>query len=330
MPPKLFHDNISLLLKGLMMWFNNALIYQYKLDEACDLNASLSEEALKSCPPHARFTYGWLPAFADKMVYEVAGSSLICMGKEERILPRGVINKLLAEKINIIETQESRTVKRSEKAQFAEDLEFELLPRSFCVQKKLTAIFDSVNKRLIINSASNNQASQLTSLLRRSVASLSIQPITHNENLAVRFAEWIHSPDSLPADFQLASDCLLFSLNDEKKRVHCRGYELPAEEILTLLSQGMATAEISLIWKERIQLTLTHDFMFKKLKCLEYLIDEFSDIRKLDEKYHQQDAALTLLTSELRELTNDLLALLSSPSPIKAPTLDILIDACPA
>ncbi|WP_131779563.1 recombination-associated protein RdgC [Legionella bozemanae] len=293
------------------MWFNNALIYQYELDEASDLAASLAENILKPCPPHARFVYGWLPAFADEMVQEVAGSSLVCMGKEERLLPRGVINKMLAEKVQMLETQQGRSIKRAEKAQMAEDIEFELLPKSFCIQKKMLAILDSASKRIIVNASSNNQASQLTSLLRKSVAGISIEPLTHTENLALRFAEWIHSPNTLPNHFQLASDCLLFSLDDEKKRVHCKGYELPAEEVLTLLSQGMATAEISLIWKERIQLTLTHDFAFKKLKSLDYLLDDFNEIKQLDEEYQQRDAALTLLSGELRELTHDLLAALA-------------------
>ncbi|HIC7356850.1 TPA: recombination-associated protein RdgC [Legionella pneumophila] len=289
------------------MWFNNALIFQYKLDDECDLNRFLTEEALKPCPPHARFTYGWVPAFEQEMVHEVAGSTLICLGKEERILPRGVINKMLKEKIQQIETTQGRPVKRAERAQMAEDLEFELLPKSFCVQKKLLAILDSVSQRLIINTSSNNQASQLTSFLRKSIPGILIEPLNLTENLALRFAEWLHSPATLPDDFQLASDCLLFSLEDEKKRVHCKGYELPAEEILTLLAQGMGTAEISLIWKERIQFTLTHDFTFKKLKSLDYLIDDFNEIRQLEEEYQRQDAALTLLSGELRELINGLM-----------------------
>ncbi|HAZ7573374.1 recombination-associated protein RdgC [Legionella sp. PATHC032] len=289
------------------MWFNNALIFQYKLDDECDLNRFLTEEALKPCPPHARFTYGWVPAFEQEMVHEAAGSTLICLGKEERILPRGVINKMLKEKIQQIETTQGRPVKRAERAQMAEDLEFELLPKSFCVQKKLLAILDSVSQRLIINTSSNNQASQLTSFLRKSIPGILIEPLNLTENLALRFAEWLHSPATLPDDFQLASDCLLFSLEDEKKRVHCKGYELPAEEILTLLAQGMGTAEISLIWKERIQFTLTHDFTFKKLKSLDYLIDDFNEIRQLEEEYQRQDAALTLLSGELRELINGLM-----------------------
>ena len=133
-------------------------------------------------------------------------------------------------------------------------------------------------------------------------------------------------PAALPSMFQLASDCLLFSLDDEKKRVNCKGYELPADEILSLLSQGLAVAEISIIWNERVQLTLTQDFTFKRLKCLDYLVDEFNDLREVDDEGQQQDAALTLLTGELRGLTNDLLkALKTSDSQKEAQVIE---EAC--
>lgn len=293
------------------MWFNNVLTYNYELNDATDLSEKMAEETLKPCPPHARFTYGWLPVIADELAQEVAGAALICLGKEERILPRGVINRLLAEKVQALEVQQGRILKRSEKAQMAEDLEFELLPRSFCVQKRLTAVFDTVSKRLQINTSSDNQASQLTSLLRKSLPGLQLEPLFHPENLSVRLAGWITDPTSLPPAFELASDCLLFSLSDEKKKISCKGYELPADEIITLLSQGLATAELSLIWKERIQFTLTQDLTFKRLKTLEYLVDDYNDIRQLDEEYLQRDAELTLMSGELRSLTDDLMSGLS-------------------
>jgi recombination associated protein RdgC len=296
----------------IIMWFNNALIYQYELNKEINLALSLTEDLLKPCPAHARFIYGWLPAYADELVQEVAGSSLICLGKEERILPRGVIKRQLEERIRAIETQQGRSLKKSEKAKLAEDLEFELLPKSFCVQKRLPALLDSVSNRLIISTSSNTQATQLTALLRKSLPGIHIEPIVSTDNLSLRFAQWIADPGLLPDSFELASDCLLFSLDDEKKRFTCKGYESPSEEILTLLAQGLAAAEISLIWKERIQFTLTDNLTFKRIKSLEYLIDDFNEIRELEEEYLQQDAALTLLSGELRALTDDLLAVLNS------------------
>ena len=293
------------------MWFNNTLIYQYELDESVELSTLLADDALKPCPPHARFIYGWMPVFSDAYAFENSDYALICMGKEERVLPRSVINRLIAERAQAFEDQHGRALKRAEKAQMAEDLEFELLPKAFCLQKRLNALFDHSNKRLIINTSSTSQASQLIGLLRKSVPNIRIEPLPQNDNLATRFANWIMDPASLPPMFQLASDCLLFALDDEKKRFTCKGYELPADEVLSLLSQGLAVAEISIIWNERIQLTLTQDFTFKRLKCLDYLVDEFNDLRDVDDEAQQQDAALTLLTGELRSLTNDLQAALT-------------------
>ncbi|MGQ3892316.1 recombination-associated protein RdgC [Legionella sp. CNM-4043-24] len=294
------------------MWFNNALIYNYELKDEWNLLEQLAEERLKPCPPHARFIFGWSPVFDDELVHEVAGAAMLCLGKEERILPRGVINKQLADRVKALEEAQGRVIKRSEKAQLAEDLEFELLPKSFCVQKRLPALFDTVSKRLIINTASETQASQVTSLLRKSIPGLQLEPLFHHENLAVRFAEWITHPETLPKSFQLASDCLLFAQNDEKKRVTCKGYELPADEIITLLSQGLVAAELSLVWNERIQFTLTQDLTFKRLKSLDYLIDEFNETRQLEEEYLQRDAALALLCGELKGLTDDLMNGLAS------------------
>ncbi|MCX7117655.1 MAG: recombination-associated protein RdgC [Legionellales bacterium] len=296
------------------MWFNNALIYHYELDSSCDLPTSLDSESLKPCPPHARFIYGWLPVQNEHLAHETAACSLICMGKEERILPRGVIQQLLEERILVLETERGQEVRRSERSQMAEELEFELLPKSFCLQKRLPAILDTLTNRLIINTASQAQASQLMTLLRKSIPSIRITPVNYIEQMSLRFASWINNPSLLPSSFQLASDCLLFSLDDERKRFTCKGYELPAEEIVTLLSQGLAAAELSIIWNERIQFTLTQDLTFKRIKCLDYLTDEFQEIHELKDPLLEQDASLTLLAGELRGLINDVVSELGEDS----------------
>ncbi|HCA90160.1 MAG: recombination-associated protein RdgC [Legionellaceae bacterium] len=288
------------------MWFNNILIYSYTQDKnTLTLNDLLKEEALKPCPPHARTSYGWLPVRDDSYALEVAGSALICFAKEERILPKSVINQLLIEKITHLE-QQGRVIRRSEKAQMCEELEFELLPKAFCLQKKLTAIFDTVNQYLIINTASLTQAHHLTALLRKTIPGLHLNILNTETMPCVQFAEWITHPDTLPAGFELGTDCLLVSRQDEKKRINCKGYELDATEITGLLAQDLCVTEISLIWQERIQFTLTTDLTLKRLKSLDYLLDEFNELKELDEVHLQQDAALALLSGELRELINAL------------------------
>lgn len=282
------------------MWFNNALLFRYEFDKPVDIGALLAEEALKPCPPHARFTYGWLPVYDDCFAHDVAGATLVCMGKEERILPKSVINREMEERVMAQEAQLLRPLKRSEKSQMAEEIEFELLPKAFCLQKRSQALFDSKSNHLIINTSSQAQAEQFTSLLRKSLPGLRIEPIAYSDHLAAIFSEWITSPASIPPAFQLGSDCLLFSPDDEKKRFNCKGYELPAEEVLSLLAQGLKPAEISVQWDERVQFTITQEFVFKRIKCMDVLIDAFHDLRELDEEAQERDAALTMLAGELR------------------------------
>jgi recombination associated protein RdgC len=310
------------------MWFSQVITYQYQcsndLNNDCNLEELLSQEALRPCPPHARFIFGWMPLNnTQQFTQTISGCTYICFGKEERILPRGVIKLQLEERVQQLETQRGQSIKRAEKMQIAEDLEFELLPKAFCLQKRLFALIDHVNNRLMINTSSAAHATQLVALLRKSVPGIQLEPISFPEKAAYHFAEWITNPAILTNNLQLASDCILFSPNDEQKRLHCKGYELPSEEILTLIAQGLIVSEISLVWNDRIQFTLTDEFTLKRVKCLDYLLDEFNEVRtSLDDEAQQQDAALTLLSGELRSLVNDVLT--SIPSKESQPSNKVL------
>lgn len=301
------------------MWFNNLIAYKYELEESIDWSQCLQEEILKPCPPHARFIYGWLPAFADELVHEVAGATLICMGKEERLLPRSVIQRVVEERVQQIETSQGRAVKRNERSQLMEDIEFELLPKAFCIQKKTMAIVDSKAKQIYINSSSDNQANQLLSLLRKSIPGIQFEPMDFFDKVPQIFTKWICHPETIGQGFSLANDCQLFSLDNEKKKVNCKGYEMPAEEVITLLDKGHAPAEISLNLNDQLQFSVTKDLLIKRIKCLDYLTDEFNELRSLDEEYQQQDAALSLLTGELRALVSSLYAALA-PKSSQSPT----------
>lgn len=312
------------------MWFNNILVYQCEIDTSLNLQELLAPDALHGCPPHARFIYGWLPVIEESYVHQAMDATFVVLGKEERLLPRGVITRILAERINALEMQQGRTVTRSEKAQMGEELEFELLPKAFCLQKRMPALIDTHSKSLFIHAASYNQAAQMLAFLRKSIPGIRLEPLACTDNLPARFASWITDPTRLNAPFQLASDCLLFAFDNEKKRINCKGYELPADEIGELLTQGFGAAEISLIWNERIQFTLTHELVFKRMKSLDYLVDAEEEINALDDPMQQLDAQLVLLSGELRALTQDLLKMLSTQSdttPVVEETISLGVPA---
>lgn len=289
------------------MWFNNALIFEY---EASNLNLKedLLNEALKPCPPHARFIFGFSPVIDDEYVLEIAGAHLIKFSKEERILPRGVILKILEQRVNAWEEAQGRPMKRADKAQLAEELEFELLPKAFSLEKHMYAFLDSKRKRLVINTSSVNQALQLIASLRKAVPEIKITSLNHDENLTAKFTEWLLNPLTMPGNFDLAEDCLLVALDNERKKCNFKGYALPSDEVCSLLENGMAPAEIPLIWADRMQFTLTNNFTLKRIKCLDYLIEESNETQKLEDEREQMQANLSLLVGEFGVMIDELLS----------------------
>ena len=292
-----------------LMWFNNALVYTVSCDSYDNLESQLSENKLKPCPPHSRFIFGFLETINHLMTHQVDNSYFFTLGKEERMLQRSVINQALVQKSNDFEKNQGRPLKRAERAHLKEELEFELLPKAFCVQKKLSAFIDVSTNRLIINTSSSNQGTQLCSLLRKALPSLEVKPLEISSCLGTNFTMWLDNPNLLPKQFTLAPNCLLTSPDDEKKKFNCKGYELPSDEVCSLIEKGLTATEISLIWNERIQFTINTDFVFKRIKCVDYLIDEISELNQLDDELEKIDASYCLLSGELRQLINDVVNL---------------------
>ena len=68
---------------------------------------------------------------------------------------------------------------------------------------------------------------------------------------------------------------------------------------------------MSLNWNDRIEFTINEQLTFKRLRCLDYLVDEFHDVQQLEDNSAQQDAALALLAGEWGQLLNDTLSAFS-------------------
>jgi recombination associated protein RdgC len=299
------------------MWFTNALVFSLSCESLSEIESALTDNRLKPCPPHSRFIYGFSETINQLLSHHADNSYVFTMGKEERMLPRSVINQALTEKCHILETNNGRAVKRSEKAHLREELEFELLPKAFCVQKKTMALIDGNRQRLIVNTSSHNNAAQLCSLLRKALPDIQIKPLELISDISLKFTQWLNNPNLLPNDFVLAPNCLLTSPDDDKKKFNCKGYELPADEVCHLIDSGLTATEITLIWKERIQFTINTDFTFKRIKCIEYLLDDMNEVNQLEDEMEKVDANLCLLTGELRQLIDDVCLLFDEKATIQ-------------
>lgn len=289
------------------MWFNNLVVYQFNtpFEKNTDgLEQALEEFRLKPCPPHARQSQGFAAPLDEEKgrVYSLYGCHLLVAAKEVRLLPSSIIQAVLEEKNNAFELNHNRPMRRAETLQLKEEIEFDLLPKAFSVQKKDWFYIDTNKQWLVINSANPNKASEVVTLLTKALGSLDTSPLMPDSDLSPLFANWLIEPTSLPEGLVLAKSCVLVTSGEDKSQYTCKDMEQNREELITLLSQGYLVSSIELVWQERIQFMLTGNFLLKRLKSLDYLEDTIRDNNKLDNEQEQFDANFSLLAGELRDL----------------------------
>ena len=269
------------------MWFNNIVVYQLSgsvQKNAEEIEAALEEHRLKPCPPHARQSQGWVNPFNDieEKRYSILGCHILVAAKELRLLPSTIINAVLEEKMNAFELEHNRPMRRAESLQLKEEIEFDLLPKAFTVLKKDWLYIDETRQWIVINGANQNKASELITQLTKTLGSLAAAPLSIDADLNELFSLWLREPSSIPEGLSLQQNCMLINGTNDKSQYSCKDIEHNKEELITLLEQGYTVSSIELAWLDRIQFTLTDNFMLKRLKCIDYLDDAFKDNAKLE------------------------------------------------
>ena len=88
----------------------------------------------KECPPSFSSSFGWIATTKQEnapLVYSLDSCLLFQIQFEEKVLPSGVIRKELENKINELQTKESRKIYAKEKKDLRDEVTMTLLPRAF-------------------------------------------------------------------------------------------------------------------------------------------------------------------------------------------------------
>lgn len=294
------------------MWFNNIVVYQMsepfqKSDD--EMKAALEEHRLKPCPPHARQSEGWVSPFneIEEKLYSIFGCHILVAAKELRLLPASIISAVLEEKMAAFELEHNRPMRRAESLQLKEDIEFDLLPKAFTVLKKDWLYIDTAKQWIVVNGANQNKAAELINRLGKALGSLTSAPLSIDADLGELFSVWLRDPSSIPEGLSLQHNCVLINGKNDKSQYSCKEIEQNKDELITLIEQGYTVSSLELAWLDRIQFTLTDNFMLKRLKCIDYLDDAFKDNTKLEGDQEQFDANFSLLAGEIRGLLDFLI-----------------------
>ncbi|KAA1195577.1 recombination-associated protein RdgC [Photorhabdus heterorhabditis] len=289
-----------------MLWFKNLMIYRLNREislSADELEKQLSPLAFTPCGSQDMAKTGWVPPMgsnSDAFTHVANNQILICARKEEKMLPSPVIKQALQAKIEKLEGEQHRKLKKTEKDSLKDEILHTLLPRAFSRFSQTYIWIDIANNLIIVDAASAKRAEDNLALLRKSLGSLPVVPLTFKDPIELTLTEWVRSGD-LPTGFALMDEAELKAILEEGGVIRCKKQDLISDEIATHIEAGKCVTQLALDWEERIQLMLSDDGAFKRIKFSDTLREQNDDIDRED--FAQRfDADFILMTGELSAL----------------------------
>ena len=289
------------------MWFKNILIY--RLTKALDwtnLQNQLAQHQYFPCNQSDMSKFGWATPLrgSELLHFSVGEQILLSAHKEEKILPSHVIKAELDERVRQLEEKEARKLKKTEKQALKDDVIAMLLPRAFSKNQQTAIWINTTTNLIYVNAASAKRAEDTLALLRKSLGSLPVVPLTFAIEPALAMTNWI-AQNNIPPYLTALEEGELKTATDNGI-IRCKNHPLESEEILSHLAKGKLVTKLALDWDEHLSFIFCDDGSLKRLKFADQIREKNDDILKED--FAQRfDADFVLMTGELAKLTEFLL-----------------------
>lgn len=203
-----------------MLWFKNLMVYRLSRDitlRAEEMEKQLASMTFTPCGSQDMAKMGWVPpmgSHSDALTHTANGQIIICARKEEKILPSPVIKQALEAKIQKLEADQGRKLKKTEKDSLKDEVLHSLLPRAFSRFSQTMMWIDTINGLIMVDCASAKKAEDTLALLRKSLGSLPVVPLALENPIELTLTEWVRS-GTVAQGFQLLDEAELKAMLED-------------------------------------------------------------------------------------------------------------------
>jgi len=271
------------------MWFKNLALYRFTEPfslAAEEFEEKLADKRFTPCGKQDEFSMGWtspVGGSVEQLIHASNGFMMLCLKKEEKVIPAGVINEMLQDKVAEKEEQEARKLSKKERTALKDELIFELLPRAFSFSKKTFAYIDPKGGWMIVDAASAKKAEDLLSHLRKCLGSLPVVPVNTVDKPVTIMTQWLVDNATTPKDLVVEDECELRSPEEEGSIIRCKKHNLSLPEITNHLDTGKQVIKLAVNWTDRLSFIVDENLAIKRLKFLDLIQDQVSDTDAEDE-----------------------------------------------
>jgi recombination associated protein RdgC len=286
------------------VWFKNLVLFRVPTPFTLSpevLGEALAAEAFKPCGGLEPFSQGFSPPLgrlAPALVHAANGRMLVCVRREERLLPPAVVREEVEERVARIESMEQRDVRARERRRLRDEVTFQLMPRAFTRSTHTFAYLDPRDRWLVVDAASAKKAEDVLILLGHAVKGFTVDPFEAQRSPAATMTRWLDG-EHLPAGFMLGDQCELRDPAHEGALVRCQRQDLTAAEVRAHLKAGKVAHQVALSFDERVSFVLAADLTLRRVRF--EAVDEVDEQDELD-PLARFDANFAFMTSELSRL----------------------------
>jgi recombination associated protein RdgC len=244
------------------------------------------------------------------LVHETNGAMMICLRREDKVLPASLVREQVADEVFKIEQEAGRPVGRKEKNDIKDQVLQQLLPRALVRASHTYACILPQQGWLIVNASSAKKSEELIEVLRKTLGSLNVVLPATTESPESAMTRWLMDDKTWPEGFTLEDECELQAGEGAEGTVRCKYIDVSSDEVRAHVASGRRVKKLAMNWREHLSFVLQEDLSIKRMRFDSAIVDEAGE--SADDEASRFDADFSLMVAELIAFIPDLLAALDT------------------